>query len=344
MLIFDGHNDVLTDLFDAGGVPAAATFLSGMSGHLDAARAAAGGFGGGFFAMWVASPGAMDFSSIDGDYDLPPPDEIAQDAAWRVARMQADIFLELQRFGALNVCGSVTEIEAARRQGKIAAILHLEGAEPISDSLRELDVLYDLGLRSLGPVWSRPNRFGHGVPFRYPSDGDTGPGLSAAGHALVEKCNEMRVMIDLSHLNMAGVRDVAAISNAPLVATHSNAHAVSPHARNLTDTQLALIAQSGGVVGLNFESTFLRSDGQPKPDIPEAAVMAHLDHLLGALGEEGVALGSDFDGCTPPLWLNGAENLPTLIAAMERHGYTADRIERICWSNWMRVLRDTWGG
>ncbi|MEX0350194.1 MAG: dipeptidase [Paracoccaceae bacterium] len=343
MMIFDGHNDVLTDLFDGGGVAAAPNFLSGMSGHLDAARASAGGFGGGFFAIWVASPGAMNFASIDGPYDLPLPDRIDQEKAWEVARTQADIMLELQRLGALHLCCSVADIEAARNQGKIAAILHMEGAEAISDGLQELDVLYGLGLRSLGPVWSRPNRFGHGVPFRYPSDGDTGPGLTASGFALIEKCNEMRVMIDLSHLNMAGVRDVADISRVPLVATHSNAHAVSPHARNLTDAQLALIAQSGGVVGLNFESTFLRPDGQPNPDIPEAVVMAHLDHLLAQLGEEGVALGSDFDGCTPPLWLNGAEKLPTLIAAMERHGYTADRIERICWSNWMRVLYDTWG-
>ncbi|MCL6284424.1 dipeptidase [Ruegeria sp. 2012CJ41-6] len=344
MLIFDGHNDVLTELFEAGGVAAAPTFGSGLSGHLDAARAAMGGFGGGFFAIWVASPGTIDFDGIYGPYDLPLPAEIAQEDAWRVARVQADILIDLQKLQSLSLCRSVAEMEAARQHGKVAAVLHMEGAEAISDSLQELEWLYEQGLRSLGPVWSRPNRFGHGVPFRYPSDGDTGPGLTAMGHALVERCNEMRVMVDLSHLNAAGVRDVAAISDAPLVATHSNAHAISPHARNLTDDQLALIAQSGGVVGLNFESTFLRPDGQPNPDIPESVVMAHLDHLLGALGEEGVALGSDFDGCTPPLWLNGAEKLPALIAAMEHHGYTADRIERICWSNWMRVLRETWGG
>ena len=144
-------------------------------------------------------------------------------------------------------------------------------------------------------------------------------------------------------LNAAGFADVARISNAPLVATHSNAHAVSPHARNLTDDQLAAIARSGGVVGLNFECSFLRPDGRPDTDTPPEVALAHLDHLLNALGEEGVALGSDFDGCRPPVWLNSADKLGALVAAMAAHGYDAARIERICWGNWMRVLKETWG-
>ena len=294
--IFDGHNDVLTRLDKAGGVAAAGTFLSGMDGQLDLPKARAGGFGGGFFAIWIRGQGT-----------------------------------------------DTAQIIAAQAEGKIAAILHLEGAEPLGPDLAELDRLYDLDLRSLGPVWSRPTDFGHGVPFRYPSDSDIGPGLSPAGQALVEKCNALNILIDLSHLNAAGFADVARISNAPLVATHSNAHAVSPHARNLTDDQLAAIARSGGVVGLNFECSFLRPDGRPDTDTPPEVALAHLDHLLNALGEEGVALGSDFDGCRPPVWLNSADKLGALVAAMAAHGYDAARIERICWGNWMRVLKETWG-
>ena len=125
----------------------------------------------------------------------------------------------------------------------LAAVLHIEGAEAIDANFELLDVLYAAGLRSLGPVWSRPNAFGHGVPFRCPSSPDTGPGLTDLGKALIGACNRLRILIDLSHLNERGFWDVAAISNAPLVATHSNAHAISPHSRNLTDRQLAAIRQ-----------------------------------------------------------------------------------------------------
>src|SRR5690606_26678002 len=126
--------------------------------------------------------------------------------------------------------------------------------------------LYAAGLRSVGIVWSRQNAFGTGVPFRHNADPDIGPGLTGAGKELVRVCNAMGVMIDLSHLNAAGFRDVAAISDRPLVATHSNVHAVSPHARNLTDWQLAAIRESGGVAGLNYACGFLRPDGAMRTD------------------------------------------------------------------------------
>ena len=119
---------------------------------------------------------------------------------------------------------------AARRAGggNLAAVLHIEGAEAIDPELEALEVFYAAGLRSLGPVWSRPNVFGHGVPFRFPSSPDTGPGLTDAGKELVRACNRLRIMLDLTHLNEAGFWDVAALTDAPLVATHSNVHALCP--------------------------------------------------------------------------------------------------------------------
>jgi len=344
-LIFDGHNDVLTKLDQAGGPDAAQMFLDGLAGQLDAKKARTGGFGGGFFAMWTRSEEPLDGIAAltrTTPYDVPMPPEVPQSEAWQMIRRQAATFHRLTELDALRLCTRVSDITRAREDGVIAAILHLEGAEAIGPDLTELDELYSQGLRSLGPVWSRPNPFGTGVPFRYPSDGDIGPGLTAAGRNLVERCGELRILVDLSHLNVAGFWDVAAISKAPLVATHSNAHAVAPNARNLTDRQLAAIAETGGLVGLNFEVTFLRPDGLPDDAVPAETVMAQLDHLLDQLGEDGVTVGSDYDGCTPPRWLNSADKLPALVAAMDNHGYGATRIEKICWKNWMRVLRDTW--
>jgi len=342
-LIFDGHNDVLSKLSNLGGVETADLFLSGLPGHLDLTKARAGGFGGGFFALWGRSSGGMNLDGLEAEYDIPLPPTLLQPTAWDMAAQQAAILHRLQDLGALRICTSVVQIEQARSDAVLAAILHLEGAEAISPDLAELDDLVALGLRSLGPVWSRANIFGTGVPFRYPSDGDIGGGLTEVGRALVARCGDLGVLVDLSHLNVAGFWDVAEISDKPLVATHSNAHAVAPHARNLTDAQLRAMAGSGGVAGLNFESSFLRPDGRRNPELPVSVMLAHLDHMLNLLGEDGVVIGSDFDGCRPPDWLIGADKLPVLVQAMEAHGYAADRIERICWSNWMRVLRDTWG-
>ena len=151
---------------------------------------------------------------------------------------------------------SYTHLDVYKRQAKgvIAGIMHMEGAEAIDASLDNLYAFHAMGLRSIGPVWSRPTIFGNGVPFAFPSSPDTGDGLTEAGKRLVLACNELKIMLDLSHINEKGFNDVARLSNAPLVATHSNAHAVTPSSRNLTDRQLAMIRESNGMVCLLYTS------------------------------------------------------------------------------------------
>lgn len=342
-LIFDGHNDVLTRLMRSGDSGA---FLAGDRGHIDLPRAQAGGWAGGFFAVWVPSeddPTDHEAMMSQPSYDIPLPPMVAPDRALRVVLKEVAILRDLEARGALRVCTSVADIRACLAGGIMAAILHMEGAEAIDPDLDALEVLYSAGLRSLGPVWSRETIFGHGVPFAYPSDPDRGPGLTEAGKRLVARCDALGVMLDLSHLNEAGFWDVVRLSQKPLVATHSNAHAISPHARNLTDDQLRAIAESDGVVGLNFATAFLRSDGQMTAATSLDTMLRHLDHLLEHLGEGGVALGSDYDGATVPEALNGAEKLPRLIQVMVDHGYGDELITRICYENWMRVLEKTWG-
>lgn len=345
-LIFDGHNDVLLKLSLNGGRSAVNSFTSGGKGHIDARRARDGGFGGGFFAIFVRSPGDFDDKIAEmtkPQYDLPLPLPLGQEGALGVAIEQAAILLEMEKAGSVAICRTTGDIRAAFSQGRIAAIMHIEGAEAIDPDFYALDVLYSAGLRSLGPVWSRPNIFGNGVPFRYPSTGDIGDGLSAAGLRLVKKCNDLKIMIDLSHLNEKGFWDVAATSDAPLVATHSNAHAICPHARNLTDKQLAAIAQSDGMVGLNFATAFLREDGQMNADVPVETMLRHLDHLIGVLGEDRVGLGSDFDGAVIPQVIGDVAGLPVLRASMLAHGYSEELLAKLCHENWLRVLKKTWG-
>ena len=344
--VFDGHNDLLFQLH-RGTVTRAEVIAGHAKGHLDLPRARAGGFAGGLFAIFV--PGRMDGPGImaameAARYDLPLPEAVGWPESVRIAASQAAHLLGLEREGALTLCRSTAEIEAAVQTGRLAAVMHMEGAEAIDADFNMLELFHAAGLRSLGPVWSRPTIFGHGVPMRFPGDPDIGPGLTDAGRALVRACNDLRILIDLSHLNEKGFDDVAALSTAPLVASHSNAHALCPSSRNLTDRQLGVIRDSDGLVGLNFAACFLRPDGRMRADFGLEVMLRHLDHLLEHLGETRVALGSDFDGAVISGEIGDVAGLPALRAAMRAHGYDAPLIERLCHGNWLRVLRATLGG
>ena len=349
-LIFDGHNDVLLRLLKKHQPGVERQFLDGDNqGHLDLPRMRRGGFGGGLFAVYI--PSGNDLAALDdlmqGErYDVPLSPLIEAREALPTALAMMSILLRIARAsgGAFQICRTAAEIRACMASGVIAAVLHMEGAEAIDRDLYGLEVFYQAGLRSLGPVWSRPTIFGHGVPFRYPSTGDTGPGLTDAGKALIRACGELGIAIDLSHLNEKGFWDVAQISRKPLIATHSNAYAVCPHARNLTDRQLDAIRASGGMVGLNFATCFLRPDGQRGENTPIEHMLRHLDHLIARLGVDHVGFGSDFDGALIPGAIGDVTGLPVLLAALRDHGYDAAILRKLAHENWLAVLERTWGG
>src|SRR5262245_9556867 len=348
--IFDGHNDVLLRLWKRGGADAPRAFLDGEGkGQLDLPMARQGGFAGGLFAIFVPSPrsrpqaqGETPALDTAPGAPLPPPLELAAAQAATFAMASLLVRIEREAAGALRICRDVADIKRSIKDGAVAAVLHIEGAEAIDEKFETLDVLHQAGLRSLGPVWSRPNAFGHGVPFRCPSSPDTGPGLTELGKELVRACNRLKILIDLSHLNEQGFWDVAKLSDAPLVATHSNAHALSPHSRNLTDQQLAAIRDSGGMVGVNYAVSFLRADGRQDRDTPAELVIDHVEHMLKHVGEDGVGFGSDFDGALIPKQLGNAAGLPVLIEIMRARGYGRPLIEKLCYRNWLRVLERTW--
>jgi membrane dipeptidase len=221
-------------------------------------------------------------------------------------------------------------------------VLHLEGAEAIDPGLEALDTWYAAGLRSLGPVWSRPNDFAHGVPFAAPSSPDIGPGLTEAGAALVSACAELGVLIDLSHMNEAGFWDVARLEPGPLVASHSGAHALCASSRNLADAQLDAIGASGGLVGIVFAVPFLRPDFADDADTPLGAIVEHARYVADRIGARHVALGSDFDGATIPAPLGDVAGLPKLVAALRDGGFDEEEVAAICWDNWRRVLAAWW--
>src|SRR5215218_8666135 len=165
MPVFDGHNDVLLRLVRRSGKAPERAFLDGESaGHLDWPRMRAGGFAGGFFAIFVPSP-----EEPSHDVPLPPPVDLSE--AQSITLNMAALLLRIEREskGQVEICRSAAQIRRCVERGALAAVLHVEGAEAIDPDLHMLHVLHAAGLRSLGPVWSRPNIFGHGVPFRFPS-------------------------------------------------------------------------------------------------------------------------------------------------------------------------------
>jgi membrane dipeptidase len=335
--IFDGHNDALLRLSMVKDDPVAA-FRDGDNGHVDLPKARAGGMVGGFFALFSPTLNqSLDFKIFDDPpYDIPLPDPMPRHAAEMPVSRQVDIAAALEASGLIRMARTRDDL-ATDADGPLTVVLHLEGAECIGADLEGLETLYDAGLRSLGPVWSRPNAFAHGVPFRSGSDGDTGPGLTEAGRALVRECHARGMVVDCSHITAKGFWDIAE-EGAPLVATHSNACAVAMTARNLTDAQLKAAGETGGMVGLNFGTMFLRPDGKRAPEGGIGFAVRHLAHMVEMAGEDHVGLGSDFDGAPMPEGLGSAAELQNLVDAMEEAGFGADLIRGICRDNWIGFL------
>ncbi len=343
MPVFDGHNDTILKMERAARDGEGLDFAGGAESlDIDLPRARESGFAGGFFAMFTP---AFDQGEIVA-FDRTDHRRYAQVDRQVALDFTLAMFARLRRLVAelpddLALCGSAAEAAAAMAQGRVAIIPHIEGAECIDTGLDTLEVLHAAGLRSLGLVWSRANAFAHGAPIYNGESYDAQAGLTDAGRALVLECEALGVMIDLSHLNEGGFWEVAKIARKPLVATHSNAHALSPCPRNLTDDQLGAVRESGGLVGLNFNVGFLRADCEDNPATPIETMLRHLDHLIEHFGEDGVALGSDYDGCTVALEIRDVTGLARLVAAMRQAGYGEELIARICHRNWLDLLART---
>jgi membrane dipeptidase len=348
--IFDGHNDAVLTLAKTG-----RSFLErGGTPYLDLPRAREAGLGGGIFAVFVRDPvvagresGAgsrreKDAPAVQSARSLPMPLEYAQS---NVIGLLGRLHMMANASGGqVEIVHSVAQIKNCIEHHVFAVLLHLEGAEPLDPDGRALAVFHAAGVRSVGLTHSRPNRFAYGVPPIFPGSPAAGPGLTAAGRELVRQLNGRKMLVDLSHLNEQGFWDVAGVSEAPLVATHSNAHALSPSPRNLTDRQLDAIRDSGGVVGLNFHVGFVRPDGAGDSNTPISCLVDHLDYMVTRMGIDHVALGSDFaDAAVMPKDIQNVTGLPKLAGEISERGYTGESLYKLLCGNWFRVLRATFG-
>ncbi len=334
--VFDGHNDMLYQLWTRGDQKGQLFLNSEPSIPLSIThhKAKSGGLAGGLFAIFVPANNQLENQKVKGTINLSQPEAFQ----YTLDMLAIADYLNSAHGHSFRICRNKKDVIKAEKDGAIAAILHIEGAEAIGADLKEIELLALRGIRSIGPLWSRPNIFGQGVPFTYPSSPDQGSGLTANGKALVKACDAAKILLDVSHLNEAGFWDITKISNQPIIASHSNAHNLCPSPRNLTDRQLDAIAERGGIVGVCFATAYLREDGARDRNTSLDLILRQFDYLISRIGEDNVAFGSDFDGAVLPDSLSDAAALPTLIKAMQAYGFDATLIAKLCWDNWLNRL------
>lgn len=228
---------------------------------------------------------------------------------------------------------SAAEMDKAIEAGKIAAFLTVEEGGVCGSSIERLHELYQMGVRLITLTWNFENSIG------YPNSDNRqimNSGLKPFGLEFVDEMQRLGMLIDVSHLSDGGFWDVAHRAKKPFVASHSNARALCPHRRNLIDEQLKAIAEKGGIVGINFYPAFLGEDKIGRVE----QIIEHIRHIKRVAGIETLALGSDFDGFFAPCEIDSSADLPKLIPALEQAGFTGGEIEKICFENALRVIRE----
>ena len=240
----------------------------------------------------------------------------------------------------------VAALDRCHADGTLAMVLHLEGAEAIDPGLSALDAWHAAGVRSLGLVWSRPSAFGHGVPFRFPASPDTGPGLTDAGRALVRRCAELGILVDVSHLNAAGLRRRRAPwRRRPSSSPHTaRATRCAPPRATSPTTSCARSAAATGSSGIVFAPPFLRADGADDADTPLSTLVAHVRHAAERRRHRprgaGLGLRRRADARRARRRRRACRGCSTRCATTAS---ARDEVERIAWGNWRRVLAAAWG-
>ena len=305
--VFDGHCDTILRCWETG------QDLLDNGGGVDLTRG--GRFGGycQFFALF----------SVD--------DPKTGKSARQIYEEEYALFCRMMEAhsGRVVHCRSGEDARRAWAQGKIGAFLSVEGAHSLDCDLDQLRLAYDRGVRAVNLTWNNANALS-GTNCEEPERG-----LSEQGRAFVREMERLGMLVDVSHLSDPGFWDVMEITDRPVVATHSNSRAVFPDPRNLTDEQFTAIINTNGVAGLNMYAGFLGED----PDFD--TVVSHLEHFLALGGENNVSMGGDWDGITQmPRGMSGIQDMEKLYEHLLRRNYSESLLEKVFYSNLMRVVNE----
>ena len=314
-IIVDGHCDTILEIMNH----KRNLEKKSTTGHLDIPRMKEGGINVQFFAVFIE--------------DIYKPDRSLK----RTLQLIDCFYKEIERNrDDISLVINYNQIKEVNKAGKIAAILSIEGGEALEGDLGVLRVLYRLGVRLLTLTWNQRNRIADGM-----GESRTGSGLTEFGLKVIDEMNDLRMLIDVSHLSETGFWDVIKRSKTPIVVSHSNCYALCPHLRNLKDEQIKALADKDGVIGITFVPDFLT---QEKRKTSVKDVVKHIDYFVEKVGVDYVGLGSDFDGTGElPLGLEGVDKIPNLTEELLDRGYKEREIEKILGGNFLRVFRKVVG-
>lgn len=302
---FDGHCDTISRCMQMG------ESLLQNSGQVDLVRGGA-----------LAAYAQMFALFFDAAY--------ANGAMFPVAEQMHDWFLQeiAANRSRVALCRTAGEIQCAVQSGKIAALLGIEGADLLDCKPEHIATVAAWGTRYLTITWNYANALSGS------NQQCVNCGLSDVGRAFVRELYRCGILPDVSHLSDRGCWDLLEMGLGPVLATHSNSRAVCPHPRNLTDDMFRAIAQTGGVVGINFYQVFVGGNANSFD-----ALLRHVDHFLELGGENTLCFGGDMDGCECLCaGMEGLQSIPNLYEAFQRHGYDAPLLDKLFFQNWLRIF------
>jgi membrane dipeptidase len=322
-LLIDTHNDVTSKTlkgFDIG--------LRANSGHTDIPRLREGGVGAVFFAAYVAPLHAKDHTTANQALQM--IDTVRHD----IVDAHPDDFVLALR---------AEDIVAAHRNGKIAALIGIDGGHAIEDSPRLLRDFYALGVRYMTLTHTNTNGWADSSGDLRDKTVQRHNGLNELGKQVIREMNRLGMIVDISHVADKTFWDALEISKAPIFASHSSCRALCDVPRNMTDDMIVALAKKGGVIQINFNCGFLtkraaEEDSRVRATLADA--VAHIDHAVKIAGIGAVGIGSDFDGvtCTPE-GLDDVSKFPNLTRALLEKGYSAADIRKIYGENTLRLMR-----
>lgn len=321
LVVIDGHCDTAIPAagFDFKSQPVTPLDVAvrNASGHVDVPRLLEGGVTAQFFALFCDT------------VFLP-------EAKAHTYRLLDAIEAGVGRSPAAFMARKAADVAEAKRAGKLAAFLTIEGGEAIGESLDDLRAFYERGVRLMGLTWNRVNAIGRGADHPGPD------GLTPFGRRVVAEMERLGMIVDASHLCDQALDELLALAERPVVASHSNSRSVCDHRRNLSDAQAERIASTGGLIGVTFAGVFVDSD---PAKVSVSRVLDHVDRLVQVAGADHVGLGSDFDGFTAPygLVMNDCAGMGAVTSGLEARGYAPADIAKIMGGNWLRVIEEIVG-
>lgn len=309
MLIVDAHCDTIITMMERG------EELRKNNCHIDLVRLKEFDSYVQFFAAFIS------------------PDHAKMGALRRTLNIIDRLYQEIEgNKNDIMLCCNYSDIKAACENGKIAAVLTIEGGEALEGNISSLRMLYKLGVRGMTLTWNYRNEIADGV-----IDGSSGGGLTPFGREVVSEMNKLGMLVDVSHISEAGFWDVINLTASPIIASHSNAKKLCSHSRNLTDEQLLALKKNGGVTGLNLCPAFLNDTG--KASMKDA--LAHIEYIVALTGEDTLGLGSDFDGIeATPEGLEGVQCYSILLNELLKLNYSESLVKKIAGENFIRVIKN----